>query len=74
MQSGASQLVLVVKNPSASAGGGKSCGFDPWVRKIPWKKAWQPTTIDWRWSERRSRVKGGSQVGVLERTALCPLK
>ena len=48
MQSGASQLVLVVKNPSASAGGGKSCGFDPWVRKIPWKKAWQPTTVFWR--------------------------
>ena len=19
----------------------KRCGFDPWVRKIPWKRAWQ---------------------------------
>jgi len=23
----------------------KRCGFDAWVRKIPWRKAWQPTTI-----------------------------
>ena len=20
-------------------------GFDPWVRKIPWKRAWQPTPV-----------------------------
>ena len=20
-------------------------GFDPWVRKIPWRRAWQPTPI-----------------------------
>ena len=23
----------------------KRCGFDPWVRKIPWKRAWQPTAV-----------------------------
>ena len=23
----------------------KRCGFDPWVRKISWKKAWQPTPV-----------------------------
>ena len=21
----------------------KRCGFDPWVGKIPWRRAWQPT-------------------------------
>ena len=21
------------------------CGFDPWVEKIPWKRAWQPTAV-----------------------------
>ena len=21
------------------------CGFDPWVRKIPWKMKWQPTPV-----------------------------
>ena len=28
--------------------------FDPWVRKIPWKKKWQPTRVHaWRipWTE-----------------------
>ena len=20
-------------------------GFDPWVRKIPWRRKWQPTTV-----------------------------
>ena len=29
---------------------GKECrrpGFDPWVRKIPWRRAWQPTPVFW---------------------------
>ena len=21
------------------------CRFDPWVRKIPWRRAWQPTPV-----------------------------
>jgi len=28
--------------------------FDPWVRKIPWRKEWQPTSVlAWRipWTE-----------------------
>ena len=35
-------MTLVVKNPPANAGDKRS-GFNPWVRKIPWRKAWQPT-------------------------------
>ena len=23
----------------------KRCGFDPWVRKIPWRRAWWPTPV-----------------------------
>ena len=23
----------------------KRLGFDPWVRKIPWRRAWQPTPV-----------------------------
>ena len=23
----------------------KRCGFEPWVRKIPWSKKWQPTPL-----------------------------
>ena len=41
----ASQVVLVVKNPPTNAGDIKRRGFDPWIRKIPWKKAWQPTPV-----------------------------
>ena len=25
----------------------RRCEFDPWVRKIPWKRKWQPTPIFW---------------------------
>ena len=32
----------MVKNLPASAGG-VTDGFDPWVEKIPWRRAWQPT-------------------------------
>ena len=23
----------------------KRCGFSPWVRKIPWRREWQPTLV-----------------------------
>ena len=36
-------MALVVKNLTASAGDVKNCRFDPWVGKIPWRRAWQPT-------------------------------
>ena len=41
-----SQVALVVKNPSASAGDTRDIyGFDPWVGKIPWRRKWQPTPV-----------------------------
>ena len=42
---GASQVALVVKNLPANAGRHKRWGFDPWVGKIPWRRAWQPTPV-----------------------------
>ena len=36
------QVVLVVKNPCRRH---KKFGFDPWVGKIPWRKACQPTPV-----------------------------
>ena len=39
---GTSQEVLEVKKkmpPSMQ----ETYGFNPWVRKIPWRRAWQPT-------------------------------
>ena len=29
----------VLENPPANA------GFDPWVKKVPWRRKWQPTPI-----------------------------
>ena len=23
----------------------KRCAYDPWVRKMPWRRAWQPTSV-----------------------------
>ena len=37
--------MLVIKNPSANAGKLKDRGFDPWVKKIPWRKKWQSIPI-----------------------------
>ena len=37
-------MALVVRNLPANAEDLR-CGFDPWVRKIPWRKAWQPTPV-----------------------------
>ena len=37
-------MALVVRNLPANADDLR-CGFDPWVRKIPWRKAWQPTPV-----------------------------
>ena len=37
---------LVVKNPLANAEEDfKGCRFNPWVGKIPWRSAWQPTPV-----------------------------
>ena len=56
----ASQVALVVKNLPASVGDRRH-GFDTWVRKILWKRKWQPTTVSpspiilvWRipWAEK----------------------
>ena len=34
----------MVKNPPVNAGD-KRQGFDPWVGKIPWSRAWKPTPV-----------------------------
>jgi len=35
----------LVKNPPANAGDVKRRGFNLWVRKIPWRRKWQPTPV-----------------------------
>ena len=59
-------MALVVKNQPANAGdyekrrfekhGFEKHGLDPWVRKIPWRRAWQPSPVflagESPWTER----------------------
>ena len=40
-----SQVVLVVKNPATNTGRCKRHEFDPWVGRIAWRRAWQPTPV-----------------------------
>ena len=35
------------KEPSCQYRRLKRCGFDPWVGKIPWRRAWQATLVFW---------------------------
>ena len=38
-------MALVVKNLPANARRHKRREFDPWVGKIPWRRAWQPASL-----------------------------
>ena len=44
-KTGASQVTLVVKSLPANASRSKRRGFDPWIRQIPWRRAWHPTLV-----------------------------
>ena len=37
--------MLALNNLPANAGDLKRLGLDPWVRKIPWRRKWQPTPV-----------------------------
>ena len=38
-------MAQVVKNLPANTGDIKKPGFDPWVKRIPWRREWLPTTV-----------------------------
>ena len=42
---GPSRVVLAVKTPTCQRRKRERLGFDPWVGKIPWRRAWQPTPV-----------------------------
>ena len=43
--SGASQVVLAVKNPPARAEDMRDVGLIPGLGRIPWRRKWQPTQV-----------------------------
>ena len=40
-----SPMVLVVKKLPVNAGDARDADSIPWIRKIPWRRAWQPTPV-----------------------------
>ena len=70
---GTSQVALVVKNLPANAGDVRRCRFDPWVRKIPWRRAWHPTPVFLHGESHGQRSLGAIVHGVAKsRTRLKP--
>ena len=61
----ASLVAQLVKNSPAK----REPGFDPWVGKIPWRRAWQPTLVflpgESPWTEEPGRLQymGSQRVG-----------
>ena len=47
---------LCCKEPTCQC---RRCRFDPWVRKIPWRRKWQPTPIFLPGESRRQRSLPG---------------
>ena len=43
----------MVKNPPANVGHARNTEFDPWVRKVPWRRKWQSSILAWKtpWTE-----------------------
>ena len=59
-------MALVVKNSPANGGDTRvRSGFDSWVRKIPWTRAWQPI-LAWRipWIEEPSGLQSAGSKRV----------
>ena len=54
----------------------RRCRFDPWVRKIPWRRKWQPTLVFFLkkpWTEEPGRLQsmGSQEVKWSEVTQSC---
>ena len=62
----ASQVALVVKNPPANAGDMRHI-FNPWVRKSPWRRAWQSTPVSLPGESPWTEEPGGLQSMELQR-------
>ena len=56
------------KEPTCQCRRGKRCGFDPWIRKIPWRRTWQPTPVSLLGASRGQRSLVGD--GRLKRFSM----
>ena len=53
----------VVKESACQHKRWKRCGFNPWVRKIPWSRKWQPSPISWTEEPGGLQSRGSQGVG-----------
>ena len=60
--------MLVVKNLPAKAGDLRDGKFDPWVWKIPWRRAWQLTPIVLPRESHGQRSLAGATVHRVEKS------
>ena len=51
---------LIVAQTAKNLPSMQETGFDPWVRKIPWRREWQPTTVFLPWEFRGQRSLASS--------------
>ena len=55
----------------------RRCEFDPWVRKIPWRRKWQPTPVFLPGESHGQRslvgygLWGGKELDTTERLSIC---
>ena len=56
---GASQVALLGKEPACQCRRRKRRGFNPWVRKTLWRRAWQPTLVFLSEESHEQRSLGG---------------
>ena len=40
----------------------RGCRFSPWIGKIPWRRKWKPTLIDFPWKSHGYRSLAGSSL------------
>ena len=68
-------LGSVVKKSTCQCKRHRRHEFDPWVRKIPWRRKWQPATLFFAWQIPRTEEPGVPQSRGSQRTAhswACP--
>ena len=57
------------KEPAGQGRGHKRCGFNLWVKKVPWRRAWQPTPVFLPGESPWTEESGGLQSMGLQRPA-----
>ena len=73
-------MALVIKKPTCQYRKHKRHGFDSWIRKIPWIRAWQPhsSSCAWKipWIKKPGRLQstGLQRVGHDWRDLACTMR